>query len=237
MTPYFLPPDYIPNPSAITHDVDKNNYWNKRRVFASLYYQFAAYAWAQRLINEKRLKTVADVGCGSAIKLAHLHAACPGVDFWGIDQENAIAQCRERHGFGHWLPVHFENHPTIPETRFDLVINSDVIEHLENPDLLIAYIKALVKPDGLILITTPEREALRGPQCRTSPNPYHGREWSKSEFANYLEHQGLELLDHRVLPAIRPSLSYFYLRKSIPRWARGKSMKYNQAALLRLKPQ
>jgi hypothetical protein len=60
-------------------------------------------------------------------------------------------------------------------------------------------------PGGLLLISTPERNALRGRNCLHCPHPMHVREWTLAEFARYLASRGLEIIDHRLLPQQRTS--------------------------------
>lgn len=76
-------------------------------------------------------------------------------------------------------------------TDFDkskIIICSDVIEHVTDPDQLIEKLKKLC--DGYFVISTPERSLLYGagsPYHLGPPaNPTHIREWDFNEFRNYL---------------------------------------------------
>jgi trans-aconitate methyltransferase len=231
---YGLPAGYKINPINITIDQGDRFYWDPKRLIASSKYQFAVYAWAADLIQKKKLPVVADVGCGLAPKLAWLHQKFPDQEFWGIDQPNAIALCKKNYAFGNWLGVDFERDPVSPPVRASLSISSDVIEHLENPDVLLDYLRKITAPGGYILISTPERNALRGKGCMSSGNAYHVREWTKEEFANYLESRNFKILEHRILPAIRYDLSPFCIKAVLPRWLSGKTMRFNQAALVQV---
>lgn len=233
---YYLPEGYQCNPLVLTVDKDEGKpYWNNRRVAASRVYQYAAYRWAQQEIKKRGVKKLADVGCGYATKLEVLHRCLPNVDIWGLDQPNAIQLCREHYEFGNWTAVDFEDEGHAIEEKFDFVISSDVIEHLDNPDLLLNFIKNILSKDGVVLLSTPERVRLRGNNCQTSPNPFHIREWAYDEFASYIEDRGFEIIEHRCLPAVKPMMNYQILRGIINRWLRGKTLNYNQAILARLK--
>ena len=233
MDRFFIADGYRENP-ATSLDLDENrNYWDPGRVRTALYYQREVYAWADTIIGQHDLKTVADLGCGFAYKLHWLYKQHPEVEFWGIDQPNAIRLCREHYGFGCWLGVDLEN-PEPPGRNFDLVISSDVIEHLENPDVLLSYIKSISAPGGYVLLSTPERDRLRGENCRHSPNEAHVREWNYEEFSSYVASRGFEILEHRLLSARVPSFSLGYLRKALRRMVRGRSTRYNQALLLQV---
>lgn len=234
MADYYLPENYQENP-AISYDVDiSQNYWNPKRVKASVSYQWAAYQWANRIIKEKKIGRVADVGCGFAYKLNELYKKNPTVEFWGIDQPNAIALCKKHYRFGNWLGINLEQEPIQPPEKFGLVISSDVIEHLNNPDVLVRYLKQLVADNGYIFITMPERDILRGPGSLSSPNKAHTREWNTQEFTAYLKSHGLEVVEHKLLPAQKFIFNKDYLKKLAERIISLKSICYNQAFLLKV---
>lgn len=225
---------YKTNATNITLDQGDQFYWDPVRVAASSKYQFPVYAWAEELIREKDLSIVADVGCGFASKLKWLHQRFPDCSFWGIDQPNAIALCKKNYNFGHWFGVNFERDPDVPPVQASLSISSDVIEHLENPDLLLNYLRKITAPGGYILISTPERHALRGKKCMRSGNIYHVREWTKEEFINYIESRNFTILEHRILPAIRYEPSIFFLKTALRRWLSGKTLRFSQAVLVQV---
>lgn len=234
MTEFGLPAGYKINPINITIDQGDQFYWDPVRVAASSKYQFAVYSWAADLIQKKNLSVVADVGCGFAAKLKWLHKRFPDLELWGIDQPNAIELCKKNYNFGHWLGVNFEKNPALPPVRASLTISSDVIEHLENPDTLLDYLRNITSPGGYILISTPERNALRGKGCMSSGNAYHVREWAKEEFANYIKSRNFKILEHRILPAIRYEPSLFCIKTTLQRWLSGKTMRFNQAVLVQV---
>lgn len=234
MNQFFLPAGYRENP-AITFDVaERRSYWSEDRIRAARAYQFAVYQRADVLIREKRLTRVADIGCGTAVKLERLAGRHPDVEFWGIDQPSAIRLCRERYAFGHWLGVDLNHHPETPGKKFDLVIAADVIEHLENPDLLLRYIQSMIAETGYVLLSTPDRDLLRGRACLHSPNRAHVREWNRAELARYLESRGFRSVEHRIASAYKSSLSMSYARRLASRMLCGKTMRYSQVVLLQL---
>lgn len=231
---YSLPDDYKCN-SAVTFDRKESNYWDPERVESSLAYQAAFYAWALELVRKHDLRSIADFGCGTAAKLARLHALEPGLDTCGLDQPNAIELCRAQYQFGDWIAYDLDQCDTLPNRTFDLLIASDVIEHLEKPDNLLRAMRHLANENSLVLLSTPERAILRGTSCRTSPNTYHVREWTKSEFNDYLAGRDLEILNHYLLPAFRTTHNLSFTWRAIKRWSKFKSIRYNQAVLARFR--
>lgn len=179
-TANFFPREYVDNPD-----------------FANRY-QLEVYKFAAKVIKTEKCDSVVDVGCGHGIKLSkYIRPVCN--DITGIDGRQSIDYCQANHPFGQWL-VDDINHPAYPTKRkYDLVMAVDVIEHLINPDNLIKYLKKLTHKNSKVIISTPEREKLRGLD-HLGPagmaNPAHVREWSQAELATYLSRHNLVVEKH-----------------------------------------
>lgn len=234
---YFIKDSYSPNEQVVTIDeISGKQYWNRSRVYSSYYYQFPVYRYAKKLIQEKRIKMVIDVGCGVATKLDFLHNHLPSVDFVGFDQQSAIDYCKENYNWGSWYVDNFERpDESLGDIKADVVICADVIEHLLEPDTLLSYLKNRANKGGYILISTPERDKLRGESCTYSPNSCHIREWNYHELENYLLFNGFHILDHFLQYPIRFGINRIFLNEVVKRLISGKALKYNQVCLLQEK--
>jgi len=234
---YFIKDDYVPNKEAVTRDeVSGKQYWSKSSIYSSYYYQFSVYQYAKKLIQEKRVEEVIDVGCGTGTKLALIHNDLPEVNFVGIDRKAAIDYCKKHYSFGNWYVDDIENpDKSLGDIKAKLVICSDVIEHLLNPDLLLSYLKKKVTIDGYILLSTPERDIMRGKSCTTSPNKFHIREWNYEEFENYLLYSGFHIVEHFLQYQVRVGINRMFLKIAIRRLISGKALKYNQVLLASVK--
>jgi len=238
---YYIKKGYIPNEENIILDIlPREIYWNKKRIIKSYYYQYYIYKFALDLIKERKIKSIIDLGCGVGIKSKFIHNRFPDLIYIGIDQKEAIEYCTTNYDFGDWYINDIEN-PLLDSNfeKADLVISSDVIEHLNNPSSLLKYLKFLVKKDGLILISTPERDLLRGKSCLECPNKFHIREWNASEFKKYIESKGFKILKHELCYPIKITISAkieyikaFY-SEIIKRFIFRKALKYNQLLLLK----
>lgn len=230
---YFIKHEYRARTTIETVDeVSDGTYWNETRVRNALLYQFPVYQHALKLIRRRGLQTIADVGCGVARKLAYVRAKEPGRRYVGIDQPNAISYCRGHHEFGEWLADDFEN-PTgvADDLRADLVICCDVIEHLLDPNRLLSYLRRLTASDGFLLLSTPDRDAMRGTDCVESPNAFHVREWNPTEFATYLETAGLRIEEHFNSFASRVGFNHIFMKQARKRFPR--TLRYNQIVVAR----
>lgn len=200
---YFLPADYVPNDVNLTVDaVSGAEYWDDERVALSARYQRRAYAVASEIASKREVRRVVDVGCGVATKLA----ACfdsKRFELIGIDQRPAVEACERLGRPGRYYADDFEQPSTAVLGEIapaDMVISSDVIEHLLDPDPLVAYLRAIVSTSGIVIITTPDRGALCGVGATHPSNPAHIREWSRPEFVRYLESRGFAVERSELLP-------------------------------------
>ncbi|MBC8293716.1 MAG: class I SAM-dependent methyltransferase [Proteobacteria bacterium] len=137
----------------------------------------AAYRHAAVLAEGKH---VLDAGCGEGFgtrTLVDAAASVVGLDY----SEQAIEQCRRA-----WGRPGLEFHrvdltePGSFTDTFDLVINFQVVEHIEDPRPFIEGLRARIAAGGCLLLTTPNR------LTSFSENPYHVREYTADELTELL---------------------------------------------------
>ena len=115
----------------------------------------AIYCSVERVVKQ-RLKRDAprclDIGAGSGDLLGLLHQTWPNM------QANACDYHIERFALKD-VPVtqlDLNTHPLpYPDASFDLVTCSEVLEHVENYRAVLREIRRVLKPGGLMVITTP----------------------------------------------------------------------------------
>ncbi len=209
---YFIKEGYQNRPTNRTLSVKPGDvYWTAERIRSNLYYQYDTYTTARSLIKEHNLKSVVDVGCGVAGKLMSvIYPVCKDVS--GIDQKEAIEYCLSHYRHGRFLVDNLEK-PKLAPGKFDVIICADVIEHMENPDKLLSYIKRLAAPGGYLVLSTPERDKLRGEDCISSPKQEHVREWNNPELQAYLANRGFEVVLSKLIPITKFSLFSREIRK------------------------
>lgn len=187
---YFIKDGYRINIQPVAFDDSAE----ASRIYQREVYQFAA-ACAKRF----GARTVIDIGCGYGTKLGEFFAPL-GVEIVGIDGERAIDYCRTHHAFGRWFVENVEQPRFVVGGTFDLIIGVDVIEHLLDPDLLLAYMRQCAHAGTHLVLSTPERDLRRGPDSSGPPqNRAHVREWNQAEFAAYLADRGLNVREHHIL--------------------------------------
>ena len=156
--------------------------------------QKEVYLFCREFMKKNSLKNVVDVGCGSAYKLINILNEFNTI---GIETEPCYTYLKEKYPNLKWLlsgemEKSFITYKEL--NNIDVVICSDVIEHIVNPDNLIEYLKSL--KSKYYIISTPCREILcnhvkfsnnykkswNGPPI----NMCHVREWTMKEFKQYI---------------------------------------------------
>ena len=142
-------------------------------------WQKEVYLLAADLMKEKGYVSVIDIGCGSAYKLIHYFE---GYKTTGIEVEPIYKWLKQHYPNQEWLQV---DHVDPESLQADMIICSDVIEHIKNPDTLLQFISSIKSRH--IMISTPERDAISGSNDYGPPaNPSHYREWNADEFKKYI---------------------------------------------------
>lgn len=232
-SPYFLKPEYVENPVVSTHDDHSGGvYWTRSKIYSASYYQWPVYKFAARLLQKNGWESCVDVGCGVGIKLQWLHRRLPQLRIAAIDQRSAIEYCKSAYDFGEWHADDFESPDRDLRLQAPLVICADVIEHVRNPDVLLSYLRERCAAGGQILLSTPDRDALRGADCVDCPNKYHVREWNFREFAAYVESRGLRIIEHFHQLPVRVGFNLISYNEILRRKWAGQVLRYNQVCLV-----
>ncbi len=122
-----------------------------------------------------------DLGSGGGELLAELRVRFPGVALAGVDIAAAqIAENRRRYPGIDWHVADLDVQDGIPQAlrgAFDVVIASELIEHVDHPEALLHNARDLVGPASGHLLLSTQSGALRETERRVG----HRRHWSRSE--------------------------------------------------------
>jgi SAM-dependent methyltransferase len=72
----------------------------------------------------------------------------------------------------------------MPDASVDVVTCFEALEHFAEQELFLDEVRRVVRPGGVLLVSTPDREIYSPPGA--APNPYHLRELTRQEFLDLL---------------------------------------------------
>jgi SAM-dependent methyltransferase len=147
------------------------------------YEHFHRYALATRWCAGKR---TLDAACGEGYGSALLAKSASSVEAVDIS-EQTITHARQRYGQLKDLGFHVADCTTLPfgDDEFDRVVSFETLEHLEAHDELLAEFRRVLKPDGFLVLSSPDK-AIYSDQHNTV-NEYHVKELYREEFETLIQ--------------------------------------------------
>jgi SAM-dependent methyltransferase len=149
-------------------DVPAENYWYRRHLIV--------YEWIAAQVAGG---TVIDMACGEGYGsevLARSAAEVVGVDANPEAHEHAAARySRPGLRFERALVDSYEQ-------PADAVVFLQTIEHLEDPGAVLDHFRSLLKPGGVVFVSTPNVLTLAPKGAPRSDNPWHVHEYRRDEF-------------------------------------------------------
>ncbi len=112
--------------------------------------------YVEKAIKDQKPKNIFDFGCGTGeILTVPLAKQFPGIRFVGVeDDASSIEFARKKNAGVDNLTFLYPDE--VDQTaRFDLIIASEVIEHVEHPEELLLFLKGKLTVGGRMIITLP----------------------------------------------------------------------------------
>ncbi|MCL5439121.1 MAG: class I SAM-dependent methyltransferase [Patescibacteria group bacterium] len=164
-----------------------------RKFFINNFYKILV-----KTIKPLNPKTILDVGCGEGFTLQKLKDNKIGEKLEGVDNSNLAISIGQKMFSDLSLKISDINHLPYNNNSFDLVVCSEVLEHLENPTKALAEIKRISKK--YILLTVPNEpfyrisRFLRGINILNfGDHPEHINQWGIFSFKNFLINTNLKI--------------------------------------------
>lgn len=126
-----------------------------------------------------------DAACGEGYGSALLAEAAGSVE--GVDiSEAAIEHARQRYGDIQNLTFHAADCTSLPfaDDEFDRVVSFETLEHLEEQDQLLAEFRRVLKPDGCLVLSSPDKAVYSDQQ--NTDNEFHVRELYRDELEDLI---------------------------------------------------
>jgi SAM-dependent methyltransferase len=153
-------------------DLDIENYWFRRHQVVY-----------QRLAPRCAGRDVLEAGCGEgygADLIAGVARRVVAVDY----DEAAVTHVRSRYPRVEVMQANLAQLP-LPDASVDVVLNFQVIEHLWDQAQFVAECARVLRPSGLLMMSTPNRITF-SPGRDTPVNPFHTRELNADELTELL---------------------------------------------------
>jgi radical SAM protein with 4Fe4S-binding SPASM domain len=142
-------------------------------------------------------KKVLELGCGSGDGAEII--AANAREYTGVDIEKHWNQkYSTQDGNVAFIQADICNLTAEFESKFDVVIAFELVEHLKDPAVLCSQIRKVLSPNGLAMISTPNFDLLSN-QGKDSSSPlfkHHIKEYKAGEFEEYLKSFEMEFCIH-----------------------------------------
>jgi ubiquinone/menaquinone biosynthesis C-methylase UbiE len=173
-------------------------YFTKNPISRFLVSRF--FQTIRTIIHDLKPESLLDCGCGEGIILHHYSHDLQNTKCYAIDMDPTEVRDAQKNN-PHCI-IHMADIETIPfeDNSFDLLVSTEVFEHLENPDQALNEVFRVSKK--YILLSVPREpiwrimNILRFSYISNFGNtPGHLNHWSKKSFINYVtKNRSVELI-------------------------------------------
>jgi len=159
-----------------------------------------------KLIKKLKPKKIIDIGCGNGFLCSQIHKA--GYRIAGVEYDiSGYKIASSNNSELNFYNLGVQDDPSIitnNEGRFDLVVSTEVIEHLFSPHMLPQFSSKLLNKGGHLIITTPYHGYLKNLALsilnkwdKHHTALWHGghiKFWSKNTLSQLLEENGFKTI-------------------------------------------
>ncbi len=134
-----------------------------RQIAHLLTMPFYFYSKVSKIIGKIENKKVIDIGCGNGFMLEQIQKdnTDNNIKIFGLDNCKDLVKSTQKRLGNEATIIQASANKDIPfqESDFDIVVSTEVIEHIKYPDLYLREINRILKKDGTLYITVPNGTA------------------------------------------------------------------------------
>ena len=187
-------------PQAMSQREQYDLEWNGWKAAAGAFEGVRRYGQISRRVAALAPARVLDVGCGDGRLTRAIKQMLPGVAVHGCDLSVAALNRAEGLERRYAVDLNVDRLPE-PDGSLDLVIASEVIEHLIEPGRAVAEFHRVLKSGGHVLITVPNvafwrfrLEALRGGVPSVTADERHLHSFNAALLNTLVVREGFEIV-------------------------------------------
>jgi glycosyltransferase 2 family protein len=146
--------------NSIEGDIDEKAY--NSDLCVQRFFQRRRTAAIKDMLGATNGDVVLDIGCGSGVQLNALGLSSPGLLIGTDINRNALVFARSRNMKNTEFIVADARHLPFRDQTMNRIISAEIIEHLNEPEMLIAETHRLIKSGGSVVISTPNEHSVWG---------------------------------------------------------------------------
>lgn len=146
-----------------------------RNIFQFNAYVVSRYHQVLMLIPNKKDQKILDIGCGDGVLLSQIKAG----QLYGVDLDQSSLDYAAFQVKAKFIKAPAEKLP-FKNNFFDVVIATEIIEHLSRPQLMLREIYRVLQPGGRAIISTPVKSVFG------LTDKLHVREYSLAQLQSLL---------------------------------------------------
>jgi ubiquinone/menaquinone biosynthesis C-methylase UbiE len=151
----------------------------EREIWYEHYHRYALAArWC---VDARTLDAACGEGYGTAM-LAYSAASVEGVDV----SAQAVGHAQQRYGHLQGVGFQVADCTSLPygDNEFDRVVSFETLEHLAEQDQLLAEFRRVLKPDGCLILSSPDKATYS--DLQNTVNEYHVKELYRDELESLI---------------------------------------------------
>ncbi len=174
--------------------------WNGWKAEAAAFDGVRRYEQISRVVQQLGAGKILDIGCGDGRLARAIRAKSPEAVVHGCDISKAALARSEGLDRQYAVDLNGEGLPEADDS-FDLLLASEVIEHLIRPDLALAEFRRVLRPGGHVVVTVPNvafwrfrLQALRGRVPSVTADERHLHSFNASLLERLVQKAGLHVV-------------------------------------------